>query len=295
MLSPRTLQRLLVDSHHFVSYVMQQTSVNGTVTSDGQGSSLKGSIILSTPSAAVAPLPSPLTTTNLSSPSDQSLLPPSKIEEVDDVYGVYPEDDESCCEDDESLCEDGDEDLLEPSPQHSTSSLQGSSSNNNNKGGIHRRLPPFEDIHGSANALHDEGGSGSVGGAISLHHNRTGGSGISIGGSSSGGVGGSCEAFPTTGTSAAQSPSFLNISPPYGSALPGTMFRLRFIGSLEVDEEIGSGKRRRKRPKKTMVEEAVMKMKVGGPCPTPPFTISIYYVYFLPFFYIRIISHYYSI
>ena len=55
-----------------------------------------------------------------------------------------------------------------------------------------------------------------------------------------------------------------HLSPPYGSALPGTMFRLRFVGSLEVEEEVGTGRRRRKRPKKAMVEEVVTKLKVGG-------------------------------
>ncbi|CAG7829701.1 unnamed protein product, partial [Allacma fusca] len=55
--------------------------------------------------------------------------------------------------------------------------------------------------------------------------------------------------------------SLPHLSPPCGSALPGTMFRLRFVGSLEVEEEVGSGRRRRKRPKKTMVEEAVLKLK----------------------------------
>lgn len=59
-------------------------------------------------------------------------------------------------------------------------------------------------------------------------------------------------------------PPSTHFGPACGSALPGTMFRLKFIGSLEVDEEVGSGKRRRKRPKKTMVEEAVQKMKVGS-------------------------------
>lgn len=53
-----------------------------------------------------------------------------------------------------------------------------------------------------------------------------------------------------------------HLSPPCGSALPGTMFHLRFVGSLEVEEEAGLGKKRRKRPKKTMVEEAVTKLKV---------------------------------
>lgn len=40
----------------------------------------------------------------------------------------------------------------------------------------------------------------------------------------------------------------------------GTVFRLQFLGSVEVEEE--SGKKRRKRLKKSMVEEAVIKIKV---------------------------------
>lgn len=101
---------------------------------------------------------------------------------------------------------------------------------------------PLDDIDDSSNALqiHDNHGHG-----LSLHNRHSNGEGCSSGGVS-------------------QTSGFLNLSPPVGSALPGTMFRLRFIGSLEIDEEIGSGKRRRKRPKKSMVEEAVTKLKVGG-------------------------------
>lgn len=40
----------------------------------------------------------------------------------------------------------------------------------------------------------------------------------------------------------------------------GTVFRLQFLGSVEVEEE--GGKKRRKRFKKSMVEEAVVKIKV---------------------------------
>lgn len=43
----------------------------------------------------------------------------------------------------------------------------------------------------------------------------------------------------------------------------GTLFRLIFLGSVEVEEE-GGGRKRRKRLKKTMVEEAVSKIKVCG-------------------------------
>lgn len=43
----------------------------------------------------------------------------------------------------------------------------------------------------------------------------------------------------------------------------GTIFRLIFLGSVEVEEE-GSGRKRRRRLKKTMVEEAVTKIKVCG-------------------------------
>ncbi|XP_077286574.1 uncharacterized protein LOC143911524 isoform X4 [Arctopsyche grandis] len=46
----------------------------------------------------------------------------------------------------------------------------------------------------------------------------------------------------------------------HSSGPTGTVFRLAFLGSVEVDEE-GSGRRRRKRLKKNMVEEAVTKIK----------------------------------
>lgn len=48
--------------------------------------------------------------------------------------------------------------------------------------------------------------------------------------------------------------------PPLGTAAAGTVFRLQFLGSVEVDEE--GGRKRRKRLKKHMVEEAVTKIKV---------------------------------
>lgn len=47
----------------------------------------------------------------------------------------------------------------------------------------------------------------------------------------------------------------------------GTVFRLNFLGSVEVDEE--GGRKRRKRLKKNMVELAVTKIKVT-PSPTNP-------------------------
>ena len=45
-----------------------------------------------------------------------------------------------------------------------------------------------------------------------------------------------------------------------GTGLAGTVFRLQFLGSVEVEEE--GGRKRRKRLKKHMVEEAVTKIKV---------------------------------
>ncbi|XP_023705742.1 uncharacterized protein LOC111863551 isoform X9 [Cryptotermes secundus] len=56
--------------------------------------------------------------------------------------------------------------------------------------------------------------------------------------------------------------------PPGGSVggtggLAGTVFRLHFLGSVEVDEE--GGRKRRKRLKKHMVEEAVTKIKALAP------------------------------
>ncbi|KAJ4434537.1 hypothetical protein ANN_23099 [Periplaneta americana] len=55
--------------------------------------------------------------------------------------------------------------------------------------------------------------------------------------------------------------------PPNGNGsssggLAGTVFRLHFLGSVEVDEE--GGRKRRKRLKKHMVEEAVTKIKVAS-------------------------------
>ncbi|GLH03257.1 Uncharacterized protein GBIM_09192, partial [Gryllus bimaculatus] len=47
--------------------------------------------------------------------------------------------------------------------------------------------------------------------------------------------------------------------PPLGTGAAGTVFRLQFLGSVEVDEE--GGRKRRKRLKKHMVEEAVTKIK----------------------------------
>jgi hypothetical protein len=44
------------------------------------------------------------------------------------------------------------------------------------------------------------------------------------------------------------------------SSADSTMFRLQFLGSVEVDEE--GGRKRRKRLKNHMVEEAVTKIKV---------------------------------
>lgn len=45
-----------------------------------------------------------------------------------------------------------------------------------------------------------------------------------------------------------------------GSGSTGTVFHLHFLGSVEVDEECG--RKKRKRLKKNMVEEAVTKIKV---------------------------------
>ncbi|KAK9758732.1 PDZ domain [Popillia japonica] len=53
---------------------------------------------------------------------------------------------------------------------------------------------------------------------------------------------------------------FLNANPlPLGVGATGTVFRLHFLGSVEVDEE--GGRKRRKRLKKNMVEVAVTKIK----------------------------------
>lgn len=56
-------------------------------------------------------------------------------------------------------------------------------------------------------------------------------------------------------------PKLAPISGSVGSTGPTTVFRLQFLGSVEVEEE--GGRKRRKRLKKHMVEEAVTKIKVG--------------------------------
>lgn len=57
---------------------------------------------------------------------------------------------------------------------------------------------------------------------------------------------------------------------PIGSSLgPTTVFRLHFLGSVEVEEE--GGRKRRKRLKKHMVEEAVTKIKVRSATPNLKF------------------------
>ncbi|XP_035713611.1 uncharacterized protein LOC110843030 isoform X5 [Folsomia candida] len=159
----------------------------------------------------------------------------------EDAYDYGPEEEDASCSDGESVVVD--ENLFDNKADESRGpvvSLQ------DNKG---TRLPLFEDIHGSSNdskILDDRSHP------LSLSHIRKLSNGETC---LSGGV-----SPPTT---------FLNLSPLSTTALPGTMFRLRFVGSIEVDEEIGSGKRRRKRPKTTtkkiMVEEAVMKMKSMAP------------------------------
>lgn len=50
------------------------------------------------------------------------------------------------------------------------------------------------------------------------------------------------------------------LAPISGSLGPTTVFRLQFLGSVEVEEE--GGRKRRKRLKNHMVEEAVTKIKV---------------------------------
>ncbi|XP_072752040.1 uncharacterized protein [Anoplolepis gracilipes] len=58
------------------------------------------------------------------------------------------------------------------------------------------------------------------------------------------------------------------LAPISGCLGPTTVFRLQFLGSVEVEEE--GGRKRRKRLKNHMVEEAVTKIKVRPHCP-PPF------------------------
>lgn len=69
----------------------------------------------------------------------------------------------------------------------------------------------------------------------------------------------------TTPGGAAQSESVniaaqTQLTPVSGPMGPTTVFRLQFLGSVEVEEE--GGRKRRKRLKKHMVEEAVTKIKV---------------------------------
>ena len=64
---------------------------------------------------------------------------------------------------------------------------------------------------------------------------------------------------PETQTIGVQ-PKLAPISGSVGSTGLTTVFRLQFLGSVEVEEE--GGRKRRKRLKKHMVEEAVTKIKV---------------------------------
>lgn len=61
------------------------------------------------------------------------------------------------------------------------------------------------------------------------------------------------------------------LAPISGCLGPTTVFRLQFLGSVEVEEE--GGRKRRKRLKNHMVEEAVTKIKVRPHCPSCPKTI----------------------
>ncbi|KAG8040721.1 hypothetical protein G9C98_002717 [Cotesia typhae] len=65
--------------------------------------------------------------------------------------------------------------------------------------------------------------------------------------------------------SSSQTSSSGKLAPIGGSIGPSTVFRLHFLGSVEVEEE--GGRKRRKRLKKHMVEEAVTKIKVRSACP----------------------------
>lgn len=51
-----------------------------------------------------------------------------------------------------------------------------------------------------------------------------------------------------------------NVETENGFGKNGSVFRLHFLGSVEIDEK--GGRKRRKRLKKNMVEIAVMKIKV---------------------------------
>lgn len=61
------------------------------------------------------------------------------------------------------------------------------------------------------------------------------------------------------------------LAPISGCLGPTTVFRLQFLGSVEVEEE--GGRKRRKRLKNHMVEEAVTKIKVRPHCPSSQSTL----------------------
>lgn len=61
------------------------------------------------------------------------------------------------------------------------------------------------------------------------------------------------------------------LAPISGCLGPTTVFRLQFLGSVEVEEE--GGRKRRKRLKNHMVEEAVTKIKVRPHCPLSQTTL----------------------
>ncbi|XP_045524816.1 uncharacterized protein LOC123714553 isoform X10 [Pieris brassicae] len=78
-----------------------------------------------------------------------------------------------------------------------------------------------------------------------------------------------CEGQPTKATRMLQAEEAVSrikwgCDGPYGGvyAAPAAVFRLAFLGSVEVDED---SRRRKRRPKKNMVEEAVTKIKALAP------------------------------
>ncbi|XP_045488547.1 uncharacterized protein LOC110996059 isoform X3 [Pieris rapae] len=78
-----------------------------------------------------------------------------------------------------------------------------------------------------------------------------------------------CEGQPTKATRMLQAEEAVSrikwgCEGPYGGvyAAPAAVFRLAFLGSVEVDED---SRRRKRRPKKNMVEEAVTKIKALAP------------------------------
>lgn len=66
------------------------------------------------------------------------------------------------------------------------------------------------------------------------------------------------------------------LAPISGCLGPTTVFRLQFLGSVEVEEE--GGRKRRKRLKNHMVEEAVTKIKVRPHCPSSQTTLTPFVV-----------------